>query len=79
MQIIKDKQKIDSSIRGHEKTALKKKLIRYFDISWSDEFILVHTSFYCNFLKKIIYSACSKKCGTASITERNGLCVKIVL
>ena len=49
------------------------------DVSESDEFILVHTSFFCNFLKETICSFCSKKCVSASITERNALCVKVVL
>ena len=39
---------------------------------------MVHTSFFCNFLKETICSACSEKCVSASITERNGLCVKLV-
>ena len=79
MQIMKDKWKIDSGIRGPEKTAVKKKLISQIDVSESDEFIQVHTSFFCNFLKETICSFCSKKCVGASITERHGLCVKIVL
>ena len=79
MQIMKDKWKIDSGIRGPEKTAVKKKLISQVDASESDEFILVHTSFLCYFLKEKICSFCSKKCVSASITERNGLCVKEVL
>ena len=56
-----------------------KKLISQIDVSESDEFILVHTSFFCNFFKETISSFCSKKCVSASITERNGLCVKVVL
>ena len=52
MQIMKDKWKIDSGIRGPEKIAVKKKLISQVDVSESDKFILVHTSFFCNFLKK---------------------------
>ena len=79
MQIMKDKRKIDSGIRGPGKTAVKKKLITPVDVSESDKFIQVHTSFFCNFLKETICSACSKKCVSASITERNGLCVKVVL
>ena len=79
MQIMKDKWKIDSGIRGPEKTAVKKKLISQIDVSESDEFILFHTSFFCNFLNETICSFCSKKCVSASITERNGLCVKVVL
>ena len=79
MQIMKDKWKIDSGIRGPENTAVKKKLISQIEISESDEFILIHTSFFCNFLKETICSFCSKKCVSASITERNGLCVNVVL
>ena len=78
MQMMVDKRKVDSA-RGPEKTAVKKKLISPVDISESDEFILVHTSFFSNFLKETICSACSRKCVSASITERNGLCVKLVL
>ena len=37
------------------------------------------TSFFCNFLKEAICSFCSKKCVSASITERNGLCAEVVL
>ena len=51
MQIMKDKRKIDSGIRDPEKTAVKKKLISPVDVSESNEFILVHTSFFGNFLK----------------------------
>ena len=58
---------------------MKKKLISQVDVSESDEFILVHTSFFCNILKESICSFCSKKCVSASIIETNGLCVKIVL
>ena len=76
---MKDKWKIDSGIRGPEKTAVKKKLISQIDVSESDEFILVHTSFFCNFLKEKNCSFCFKKCVSASITDRNGLCVKVVL
>ena len=79
MQIMKDNRKIDSGIRDPEKTAVKKKLISPVDVSESDEFILVHTSFFYNFFKETICSACSRKCVRASITERNGLCVKVVL
>ena len=68
---MKDKRKIDSGIRGPKKTAVKKKLIRRVDVSESDEFILIHTSFFCNFLKETIDGACSEKCVSASITERN--------
>ena len=77
---MKDKWKIASGIRGPEKTAVKKKLISQVDVSESDEYILVqvHTNFFCN-LKETICSFCSKKCVSASITERNGLCVKVVL
>ena len=78
MQIIKDKWKIDSGIRGPEKTAVKEKLISQIDVSESAEFILVHKSFFCNFLKKQ-FVVCSKKCVSALITERKGLCVKVVL
>ena len=79
MQIMKDKWKIDSGIRGPEKTAVTKTLISQIDVSESDEFILVHTSFFCNFLKETICSFRSKKCVSASITKRNGLCVKVIL
>ena len=37
------------------------------------------TRFFRNFLKETICSACSTKCVSALITERNGLCVKLVL
>ena len=57
----------------------EKKLISPVDVSESDEFILIHTSFFYNFLKETICSVCSKKCVSASITERNGLCVKVLL
>ena len=57
----------------------KIKLYSPVDISESDEFILIHTSFFRNFFKETIFSACSKKCVSASITERSGLCVKLVL
>ena len=76
---MKDKWKIDSCVRGPEKTALKKKLISLVDVSESNEFILVHTSLFCNFLKETICSFYSKKCVSASITYRKGLCVKVVL
>ena len=56
-----------------------KKTNSQIDVSESDELILVHTSFFCNFSKETIYSFCSKKCVSASIAERNGLCVKVVL
>ena len=79
MQIMKDKWKIDSGIRGPEKTAVKKKIISQIDVSESDEFILVHTSFFCNFLKETICRFCSKKCVSVFITQRNGLCVEVVL
>ena len=75
---MKDKWKIESGIRGPEKTAVKKKLISQVGVSKSYEFILVHTSFFCNFLKETICSFCSKKCVSALITERNGWCVKVV-
>ena len=58
---------------------MKKKLNSLVDISESKEFILIHTSFFRNFLKETICSACSTKCVSTSITERNGLCVKLVL
>ena len=75
MQIMKDKWKIASGIRGPEKTAVKKKkkTISQVDVSESDEFIPVLTSFFCNFLKETICSFCSKKCVSAPITEKNGL------
>ena len=75
---MKDKWKIDNGIRGPEKT-VKKKRISQIDVSESDEFILVHTIFFCNFLKETICSFCSKKCVSASVTEWNGLYVKVVL
>ena len=78
MHKITDKQKVDSG-RGPEKTGVTTKLNSPVDISESDEFILIYTSFFGNFLKETICSACSKKCVSASITERNGLCVKLVL
>ena len=65
--------------RSPEKTAVKKELNSLIDMSESDEFILVHTSFFRNFLKETIFSASSKKCVSALITERNELCVKLVL
>ena len=65
--------------RGPEKTAVKKKTKQSVDISEGDEFILVHTSFFHNFLKETICSVCSKKCVSVLITERNRLCVKLVL
>ena len=43
------------------KTAVKEKLNSPVDISESDEVILIHTSFFRNFLKETICSACSKK------------------
>ena len=43
------------------------------------EFILIHTNFFRNVLKETICSASSKKWDNASITERNGLCIKLVL
>ena len=58
---------------------MKKKLNSPVDISESDEFILFHTSFFRNFLKETICIACSKKCVSDLITERNGLYVKLVL
>ena len=58
---------------------MKTKLNSPVDISESDKFILVHTSFFCNFLKETICSACSRKYYSASITKRNGLYVKLVL
>ena len=61
------------------KDSSEKKLISQIDVSESDEFILVHTSFFSNFLKETICIFCSKKCVSASITERNRLCVKVVL
>ena len=76
-------------MRGPEKTPVKKKVISQVDISESElteltelkvnEFILVYKSFFCNFLKEIICSFCSKICVSASRTERNGLCLKVVL
>ena len=75
--MIPDKRKIDSD-RGPEKIAVKKKKKQSCDINESDEFILIHTSFFRNFLKETIFNAGSKKCVSASITERNGLCVKLV-
>ena len=48
MQMMMYKRKIDSG-RGPENTAVKTKLNSPVDISESDELILVHTSFFCNF------------------------------
>ena len=78
MQTMMDKRKIDSS-RGPEKIAVKKKTISPVDMSKNDEFILVTQISFVIFLKQTICSAWSKKCVSASITERNGLCVKVVL
>ena len=40
---------------------------------------MVYTSFFYDYLKDTIISACSKKCVSASITHRKRFCVKLVL
>ena len=60
------------------KDSSKRKLISQVDVSESDEFILIHRSFFCNFLKERICSFCSKKYVSASIPEKNGLYVKVL-
>ena len=54
MQMITDKRKIDSG-RGPEKTTEKKKLNSPVHISEGDEIILVHISFFRNFLNRTIF------------------------
>ena len=55
MQMMRDKRHLTSDRdRAPEKTSMKKKLNKPVDISESDEFIMVPTSFFCNFLKKTI-------------------------
>ena len=76
MQMITDKQKIDSG-RGPENTAVKKKLNSPVDISKSDEFILLHTSFFRNFWKETIFSACAGiRNGTGKVNKIY-ICIKI--
>ena len=53
MQMMRDKRHLASDRdRAPKKTSVKKKLNNPVDISESDEFIMVHTSFFCNFLRE---------------------------
>ena len=64
--MMRDKRHLGSDrARAPKKTSVKKKLNNPVDISENDEFIMVHTSFFCNFLKKTICSGCSEKCVSA--------------